>query len=587
MSSMFKKKGGLAFKPKIPTSRSRTAAPTNQPSSQEPHGPVVHDRTQSPLRAIRTVTPASGGSPHRATSAQPTPGDREPDAHVEDRSHQSTTQIARHLIECETEETASTTIPSAGAAVVNDSSEQNDPVISASSLVEARANDEAVLQQTRNDNQGPPPEILEALSINKELMLKGQPSNGVITTTVRNGLPSVTLSQEPEIGLGKSPSASDAVNSTASAEVEREAITQNHVPSLVLSGKKTQKDDKPKKATRSNPKKRKIVSHDGDEEQLRQQRRRSLTPDDSETRLVDHQKLKMSDLTKDLHIGKKFSRHDELRQRERKRRLKAKLAKEEAAVAEDAETSENQGIAAPGNQREGPASATLAPAPAPAATAALPSGPQFRIVDGQIVVDQNSLVMDRHARAMAAQAGQDMETVEENDFTRLTTSNSYMNPSKLKGPNNWNDAETEQFYLGLKMFGTDFQMISGMIKGKQRRHVKLKFNREERRDPARISDAVVGEKTTKIDLEEYKALTGTEFETVEKIEAEQRKRQEDFDAQQQRIIDEQVEINRQKREKLFAEKESEQDRDSTKKRGKKRKEKVAYGLNGEPITTQS
>ncbi|PHH88759.1 hypothetical protein CDD83_7079 [Cordyceps sp. RAO-2017] len=277
----------------------------------------------------------------------------------------------------------------------------------------------------------------------------------------------------------------------------------------------------------------------------------------------------MADLTKDLRIGKKFSRHDELRDRERQARAKAKLQKD-------------------GDQTDGAASASASPKPdGPTASGSrndpdAPAGPQFRIVDGQIVVDQNSLVMDRHARAAAAQARDDMETVEENDFTRLITSSSYMTSSKLKGPNIWTDEETELFYRGLRMFGTEFEMISKMFPGKQRRHIKLKFNREERHNPKRIDAALIGEKTIKMDIDEYRAFTGAEFESVETIEAEQRKIEESYEEERQRIADEQAEMMRKKREELFAD-----DRDDGKrKRGGKKKGKrptVAYGLNGEPI----
>lgn len=181
-----------------------------------------------------------------------------------------------------------------------------------------------------------------------------------------------------------------------------------------------------------------------------------------------------------------------------------------------------------------------------------------------------------------------METIEENDFTRLITSSSFMNTSKLRGPNIWNDQETELFYRGLRMFGSDFEMISKMFPGKQRRHVKLKFNREERHNPKRIDAALIGEKTIKMDIDEYRGFTGAQYESVEAIEAEQRKIQEGYEAERQRLIDEQAEIMRKKKEELFADEDGE-DNGAKKKRGgkKKGKQAVAYGLNGEPILQDS
>lgn len=254
-----------------------------------------------------------------------------------------------------------------------------------------------------------------------------------------------------------------------------------------------------------------------------------MTPDDAEDQEADLATLTMGDLTRDLRIGKKFSRHDELLQRHREKqaksreRLKAKRNGSEDVASES-------GTPAPTSDQVTPA----APPP-PKPTSMASTGPQFQIIDGQIVVDQNSLSLDRHAIAAAAAEGEDMLEIEENDFTTLTTQNSYRTGSKLKGPNVWNEEETELFYRGLRMFGTDFQMISGMFPGKNRRHVKMKFNREERHRPARIDAILVGKKELQIDLDEYKTWTKAEYEPVEAIMAAQRAQQAEFDAEQAKI----------------------------------------------------
>lgn len=135
------------------------------------------------------------------------------------------------------------------------------------------------------------------------------------------------------------------------------------------------------------------------------------------------------------------------------------------------------------------------------------------------------------------------------------------------------------------MFGTEFEMISKMFPGKQRRHIKLKYNREERHNPKRIDAAVMGVKTIKMDIDEYRAFTGAEYESVETIEAEQRKIQEGYEAERQRIVDEQAEIMRKKKEELFADEDGEEGDFKKKRKGKRKgKQTVQYGLNGEPIT---
>ncbi|KAJ9137296.1 Transcription factor TFIIIB component B [Pleurostoma richardsiae] len=275
---------------------------------------------------------------------------------------------------------------------------------------------------------------------------------------------------------------------------------------------------------------------------------RSVTPEDAESQTVDHSQLTMGDLTRDLRIGKKFSRHDELRERLKQKRSQQRLERLGRIKKDEAtpEAGSKAGTPAPDAPGEG-GSAT--PTPATETGPVIPSGLQFQMVDGQIIVDSRTLTVDRHARA-AAEAGM-IETVEENDFTRLTTSASYMRPDKV-GPNFWNDEDTELFYRALKMWGTDFGLIAKMFGGrKTRRQVKLKFNREEKYCPRRINAAIVGEKTVKIDLDEYKEHTGLEYEAAEDIEAELRQLAERREAEARAAEEEAAEAARKKKEALF------------------------------------
>lgn len=211
----------------------------------------------------------------------------------------------------------------------------------------------------------------------------------------------------------------------------------------------------------------------------------------------------MSDLTRDLRIGKKFSRHDELRERERKDRLRRSV---------DPKASQTPGPSSSGDAHASPA------APAPSAPGPrAPAGPQFQIVNGQIVVDQSSLVMDRHARDAIDGP---IEEIEENEFTHKVTSNSYRTGSKLRGPNHWSAEDTEKFYEYLAMHGTDFSIITSLFPGRQRRHIKMKFNREERYARERVDAVLVGPKTKMMNFEEYKAATGREYDLTEDVQAE-------------------------------------------------------------------
>ncbi|KAJ2966400.1 hypothetical protein NUW58_g10670 [Xylaria curta] len=98
-------------------------------------------------------------------------------------------------------------------------------------------------------------------------------------------------------------------------------------------------------------------------------------------------------------------------------------------------------------------------------------GVGYDVVDGQIVVHAASLIVNRHNQDMS-----NLEEVEENDFTNLVNSSSFA--KRVQAPGNWTDEETEKFYRLLGQFGTDFETISCLFPGKNRRAIKLKFNKE-------------------------------------------------------------------------------------------------------------
>ncbi|KAG5963260.1 hypothetical protein E4U58_003616 [Claviceps cyperi] len=633
MSSMFKKKGGLAFKPKAPVARARPQAPTAKPTPAPTAAPIAQStfevEEESEIeKEPETVDDGLDTRPaqwRNSPVAEKEAGEKQKDSPLASRPN---TRRASHSqqVDPELEDSASTQ----GGQVAAQSNEIIEPDLVAvetaqvAPLSELASGVPARRQSTAEPL--PQPSLIDKATTTATTHGDVIPSSSEISADPRptepvdesqNALVSA-LRQEEEAGAaeeseaaasshGKAPAPTPApkpVPTRTRARNQATAASTAAENASTEDGEATQgESSRPKKrqrrtATRKQdeesgttpaPRKRKTPASNANGPRSNSRRARSLTPDNAETQIVDLQKLKMSDLTKDLRIGKKFSRHDELRERERKARMKAKLEKDLEIPGEAEGDSNNTNDKTPQSPAPGgtqstakPNSAASTSTPAPAAT----SGPQFRIVDGQIVVDQDSLVMDRHARAAAAQAGENMETIEENDFTRLITSSSFMTTSKLKGPNIWTEPETELFYRGLRMFGTEFEMISKMFPGKQRRHIKLKFNREERHNPARIDAAVMGEKTIKMDLDEYRAFTGASFEPVEDIEAEQRKIQEGYEAERQRVVDEQAEIMRKKREELFADDEENSGRRKKGKGKRKGRQAISYGLNGEPIVPQ-
>lgn len=282
--------------------------------------------------------------------------------------------------------------------------------------------------------------------------------------------------------------------------------------------RKPRKPREPRAATSSTPK-------------PRARKKRAETPEDAEDQEIDHSTIKMADLCKDLKIGKKFSKHDEIKQRDIDRKAKAKLRRENPEL-----------VGASDDER--PSATTRSATETPFQTTSV--GPRMRLVDGQIVIDESSLNLDRHKLA-AANAGV-MEIIEENEFTRITTSGTFMKREKNIF---WDLEAEEKFYVGLRMFGTDFEMISKMFPDRNRRQIKLKFNKEERLYPTKINSALLGEKVP-INFDEYKSHTGLEYEDVAVINAEREEIEAEQNAEEARVEAELAEATRQKKAAIHA-----------------------------------
>ncbi|XP_050365363.1 uncharacterized protein LOC126783876 isoform X2 [Argentina anserina] len=62
----------------------------------------------------------------------------------------------------------------------------------------------------------------------------------------------------------------------------------------------------------------------------------------------------------------------------------------------------------------------------------------------------------------------------------------YMNKER---PSKWVEQDTELFYEGVEQFGSDFSMIAQLFPGRTRHQIKLKFKKEDRQNPFRVSEA--------------------------------------------------------------------------------------------------
>lgn len=239
-------------------------------------------------------------------------------------------------------------------------------------------------------------------------------------------------------------------------------------------------------------------------------RKREPTPEGAERVEILPNVVKMSELCKDLKTGRKSKRETELRKLEIEEQERKWKAQEEGL---NTGTPVKRTAEAENNKED------RLPPPKPQA------GPVMRIVNGEIVLDTASLEVDRHADA--ARSAGDLEDVVENQLTRKINQATYGKRSKTE---TWDEEMTDLFYRGLRMFGTDFMVISKLFPGRSRRQIKLKFNNEERRDPQRIKNTLLGPRET-IDIKTYSEMTQQTFDDPKAI-------QQELDDEKKRIEDE-------------------------------------------------
>jgi transcription factor TFIIIB component B'' len=223
----------------------------------------------------------------------------------------------------------------------------------------------------------------------------------------------------------------------------------------------------------------------------------------------------MSELCKDLRTGKISKRESELRQMELAEVERKQKTQQEGEKGENHEQTP---------AKEDVNAATAALETGDSSDPKSQSGPVMRIVNGEIVLDATSLEVDRHAES-ARNAGE-LEDVVENSLTRRVNQASYGKRSKTES---WDEEMTDLFYRGLRMFGTDFMVISKLFPGRSRRQIKLKFNNEERRDPGRIKETLLGPREA-VDIATYSEMTNTVYDDPKVI-------QQELDEEKKRIED--------------------------------------------------
>jgi len=241
----------------------------------------------------------------------------------------------------------------------------------------------------------------------------------------------------------------------------------------------------------------------------RRRTKRVATPEGAESVTIEPSEMKMADLCRDSRTGRVSKRETDLREHERaefvrkkERELQELMGQAEPESEAPVETTDER-LERLKRQREREESVVR-------------NVPNTIIVNGQIQIDEDTLQIDRHAAAAVERAAEQLDSIEESDLTHKMNQGTYLKRDKSGG---WNEMLTDKFYDGLRMFGTDFEMISKMFPGRTRHKIKLKFVKEEKFNLERIKATLLGEKLA-VDLPEFEKMAGTEFDDPAELERE-------------------------------------------------------------------
>ncbi|KAJ8611443.1 hypothetical protein MRB53_037962 [Persea americana] len=358
-----------------------------------------------------------------------------------------------------------------------------------------------------------------------------------------------------------------------------------------------------------------VSSQDEGEEPVEENGENEESGSDPEEHQIDPSTLSMFDLSHDARHGrvsareKKMAKIDWNAVAERRRAEADAIQRGDRRREQDNEpipTIDGEDLA--NDQQDGDdrnAAQAGAPARPLPITRASTGGVRFRIVGGQIVEDETSLTIDRAARIEETiNDTADQPAQEEENLTFRLNRTTYMNdrrrdetervPNFRRKSDAWSEEETDRFYDALRHFGTDFFIISKMFPPKTRRHIKMKFVREERLEPDRINAVLLGQADprNRINLAEYAQAIDRDVNDFHKydslehanevIKASMKDKEEEMRAavKQEEESVRQRELQKQQREKQRLEMEKKRDERNRKKQLKRRGEIYSTGTFG-------
>jgi hypothetical protein len=131
-------------------------------------------------------------------------------------------------------------------------------------------------------------------------------------------------------------------------------------------------------------------------------------------------------------------------------------------------------------------------------------GPQVEIINGEIVISQNSLLSHPETRTSTEQIDKEFGTVIEDETpTQLgaitARYDSYITKPRSR-PQRWTAEETKSFYRALRQCGTDFSMMQMFLEGRSRSQLKSKYKLELRKNGRLVDMALDPKSKLKLDL---------------------------------------------------------------------------------------
>lgn len=189
------------------------------------------------------------------------------------------------------------------------------------------------------------------------------------------------------------------------------------------------------------------------------------SPESAQEIEIETSQATMSELCKDSHQGRKSKREsllecidwDEVKRRKQQERDRGQDEIAEASVDREATPQ--------------------------------PLGPQMRVVNNEFVLDETTQVIDDHAKIIE-EANVEAEALDESNLTKRVNQ-ATIGHQKSRSGIRWDEENTQRFYEGLRLFGTDLSMIGNQVfHGISRDHLKRKYLKEEHENPELLRRAL-------------------------------------------------------------------------------------------------